>query len=242
MVARPTCTEAQIAQAICDYLRDLQWTTYHEVITTGRGGIGNRADIVAVQGRLVWVIETKTAFNAEVIGQAMAWRPYAHYISVGTPDRRRWDSATQLFLRIVKLDGIGWLTPQPAMGGAWETREARPPRLFRRPPLVDRLRNALREEHKTFATPGTSSRYWTPFKETTRALEQCVVNGPATGVPLKEIVTLIKHHYARNSTAVSCLRDWLLEGRIPQLELVDGVVRRKSQETCHAQKTQEIGR
>src|SRR5512142_1513594 len=77
---QPKPTEAELGQAVTAYLRDLRWDVYQEVAY--EPGI---ADVVARQGKLVAVVEIKTAFSLEVIAQARRWLGHAHFTWIAVP-------------------------------------------------------------------------------------------------------------------------------------------------------------
>lgn len=201
-------TEAEIAAAIVTWLRSQKWEVYQEVQPPR--GVGGRCDIVATQGPIVWAIETKTSLSLALIGQALEWRPFANYVSVGVPYMRRSRTSD----RILKDYGIGLL-----IIGKYEVNEITTPVLHRK--ISPLLKNALCEEQKTYAEAGNSrSHFYSPFKKTRDALIQLVERKP--GIRLKVAIGEISHHYASSTTAVSSLRIWINNGLIKGLRLERG--------------------
>jgi hypothetical protein len=74
MTRRP---ETDIARPVVAWLQAQGWTVYQEVQHQGCV-----ADIVAVRGPLLWVIECKAQLGLAVLGQALGWQGHAHAISV----------------------------------------------------------------------------------------------------------------------------------------------------------------
>ena len=190
--------ETDVARSIIGYLTDLRWEVFQEV--TGAGG---RADIVARQGSILWIIETKTILGLPVIEQANRWIPHAHKVSVGTP--RLPGSFVE---EVCRRFGIGILT------AGKDVREPLSPKLNRKPWKVPKLC----EEHKTYAEAGTNGGgYYTPFRRTINTVAAEVRVRP--GISMKDLVDRIDHHYHRNSTARQCLAQWIIKGIIPGVEI-----------------------
>ena len=64
--------ELELAKSVVEWLQDQHWEVYQEVQR-----YSTTADIVAVQGPLVWVVECKTSLSIGVMLQASRWM--AHY-------------------------------------------------------------------------------------------------------------------------------------------------------------------
>lgn len=168
-------------------------------------GAGGRADIVARQGSIVWVIETKTTFGLPVIEQAKRWSLHAHLVSVGTPSY-----PGEFGQEVCRLFGVGIISSGRTYSDGSGTKEVLRPRLNRKPWKLPRLC----EEHKTYAEAGTNGGgYFTPFRRTMRIVEEEVRRTP--GITIKELVKRVDHHYCSDSTARQCLAKWLMSGEIP---------------------------
>lgn len=83
------------------WLEHLDYEVYTEVQSSLTGG---RADIVAVSGPVVTVIEMKTSLSLELIGQAMRWRPYANFVYIAVPYS---DKRTHHAQQILRREGNG---------------------------------------------------------------------------------------------------------------------------------------
>ena len=196
--------EVDVAAPVVAWLRDLRFEVYQEV-TVG----GARADIVAVRGPLVWVVEAKQTWSLALLEQAAAWLPLAHHVSVAVPFRRK---AGHSFGRRIAGDlGIGVFE----VGGS--RVEVDDPDLHRnvKPGKIVR---ALHEEQKTCAPAGNAEgRFFSPFQGTCRAVLEAVKASP--GLTMRELVAGIKHHYHSPASARSALAKWIAAGTVPGVEL-----------------------
>lgn len=199
--------EEDYAALVVVWLRDLRWEVYQEV-EAGEG----IADIVAVQGPLVWVIEVKKQFGIEVVGQAARWSGCANLLSVATGVSGRRYSAGRCFLEdAMRHRGIGWI--RVAVDGLESpVHELVHPRLHRRTSKL--LRQKLREEQKIFAKAGNALGHrFTPFKQTCGRVLKYVTLHP--GCSMGELLGGVDTHYNRVSTARSCLSRWIRSGVVP---------------------------
>lgn len=193
-------TETQLAEKVVDWLNNQGWDVYQEVQPFA---YGNVADIVAVRGALLWVIETKRVLNMKVIQQACNWQGRANFISVATPRTQRY-AIMEKFLRYLRVGHI-------------EVDEAHDPSEYIFPPLNrrkhERLRDCLSEEHKTYAKAGNAEgKRWTPFQGTAQAVKHFVSLNP--GCTTKEIIENVKTHYGCSTTARSCIAQYIQRGII----------------------------
>ncbi|HEX7901905.1 MAG TPA: hypothetical protein VF950_29370 [Planctomycetota bacterium] len=196
--------ETDLARAVVDLLRAQRWEIYPEVQPKG---FKCCADIVAVQGRAVWVVETKLSFGLSVIEQAHDWRKYAHFVSVAVP----WSGKTRMAEIICRRLGIGVLRV-----GATIDERCLP--AFNRQALAARITDGLTEKHKTYAAPGNADgRRYTPFRRTCEAVAAAVAARP--GLPLAELLDLVQTHYLNRASARTCLPRWIREGIVPGVRL-----------------------
>ncbi|ACV63253.1 hypothetical protein Dtox_2444 [Desulfofarcimen acetoxidans DSM 771] len=91
--------ESDMFLPIKQYLEEEGYMVYAEVPCYGK-----TADIVAVKGKLVTVIETKLTMNIKLLEQVFEWRHKAHYIYAAVPQKTR----ISLLVRKLLIDyGIG---------------------------------------------------------------------------------------------------------------------------------------
>jgi len=214
-------SEQHIAGVVVTYLQQLGWDVYQEVqVNCG----GNRADIVAVQGPVVRVIEVKTSFTAALLEQAWFWTNYANLVHVAVPtektsSRVRGRSILKHFCREQGIGVYGVDEAHKYIAGEYQAgirvTETEGARLRRR--VGDHLRSSLREEHKEWGEAGNAhNRYWTPFKGTCEAWRRHVEAHP--GCTLKEIVAAVDHHYASDKGAKSSMINLIERGVVPGIE------------------------
>ena len=193
--------EVDVARPIVAWLEDQHFDVYQEV-SLGMGD--KRADIVAVQGRLVVVVETKTSLGLSVIEQCEGWERYANMVYAGVPYRHN-----RFARKVCERFGIGILSVSPN----GDVDEERRP-TFRRPRMTDFLTKRLTPEHKTSGEAGNNrGEYETPFRATCRDVLRIVSETP--GICIKDLVTKMgKGHYSTPSTARTCLSKWAQAGKV----------------------------
>jgi hypothetical protein len=205
-------SEVELARPFVAYLRDMKWEVYQEV-SCGRSD--KRADIVATQGPLVWVIECKCSMSLALLDQAVHWLPHAHLVSVCTPYIHRSWHNSRAAITLLRHTGIGWTQIQH-VGDEHEFRpmvESVLHRTARPRTLVD----SLTEQHKTYAEAGNNKgKFWSPFKETAQNVTSYVKANP--GCSLKEMMSKISTHYRSPVSAKSILSNWLRRGVIQGVE------------------------
>jgi len=201
-------TEMALAEIVIEWLQEQHWEVYQEVQLLALGSV---ADIVAVQNKRVWVIETKVTTSLQVMDQAWQWNRYAHYASIGVPST--YSHRPKLLNTVLNTLEIGMLSVDTRMA---TVREVVPPTLHRR--ISQQLFNVLREEHKTFAKAGNpdGNRY-SAFKGTCIELVRAVNKNPGQGIG--DLVAVIPHHYTTSATAKSALLNWIKWGKIPGIRL-----------------------
>ncbi len=197
-------SESEMARPVIDWLETNQWDVYQEVQPDC---FGRTADIVARQGRLVWVVECKLTFGLDVIEQAFRWRHDAHFVSIAIPTSRR---SSEVGIRICGQHGIGVfrVKPEHAIGGmSGYVRNEYAPALNRHA-KTHSIVACLNDKHKTFAAAGNAQgRRWTPFQQTCSEVRRVVKEQP--GISMTELVRAIKTHYSSDVTARACLRKWI---------------------------------
>lgn len=193
--------ETELAEKVVSWLAESRWDVYQEVLINK-----SIADIVAVQGRLTWIIECKTSMSLVLIGQAIDRKRYANLVSVAVPVKLR-DRSHVAANTILGQNGIGAIYV-----GYDDVHQSARPALMRK-----KLPIKLNDDQKTYALAGASGGgYWTPFKSTCRNIQENVRRNP--GIILKEIIESTRHHYQTDSTARACISRWAIDGIIPGIE------------------------
>lgn len=199
--------ETEVAEIIIPYLKQMGWEVYQEVQIDS-----NIADIIATQGKIVWVLECKKSLSLNVMAQAYKWRRYAHYVSIVVPTKKRWN--TELLLKnILDYLGIGcYMVSKPD-----NISEFAPVKLNRKV-MSYYITNSLTEQHKTWAKAGNANgNRYTPFQHTKDNLIREVRKNP--GITLKQLIKSIDHHYASEASAKGSLLSWIHQGVINEVEL-----------------------
>lgn len=209
--------EQELAVIVVECLQAEGWDVYQEVQPYAQGAV---CDIVAVRGPITWAIEVKASFGLAVLDQGARWLHYANLVSVATPPSKARHG--EFVHRTMGHLGMGWLvindvlrTTDTTTTGRGSVRETIRPRLTRT--VLPRLRESLRDEHKTWASAGsTGSQHFTRFKRTCMDVEDWVKRNP--GGDLGQMIEGIKHHYANDASARGSLRTWIEAGKLPGVE------------------------
>lgn len=201
-------SETILAESVIKWLESQKWDVYQEVQIETYGRV---ADIVAVLGNLVWVIECKNALSLNVMDQAHGWRRYSNLVSVAVP-RRRGTSGRSFANQVLRTFNIGMLTVDLNRPTANKVSEIIRPALNRKG-LTMRIKERLLPAHKTFARAGNADGLrWTPFQQTSISILHEVKKHP--GITMTELMDKIHHHYSAESTARSCISQWAQKGVI----------------------------
>lgn len=218
-------TEAGLGRGVSEWLSAWGWDVFPEVVY-GPG----RADIVATQGRLIWVIETKLTLSLALIEQAWKWTGRAHFVSVAVPLGPKY-RGRHVAERFCKLHGIGIIEAGVLENVDPDFPETiRGPRLLyhisrswkQLPPKLDRkastrIREALTDKQKKFIPGNADCSFYTPFRDTCEQLRETVLESP--GLTVKAAVDKIRHHYRSDTTARSCLMKWVDWEKVPGVRL-----------------------
>lgn len=208
-------SEVELARPVVAWLESQGWTVYQEVQPSI--GLAPVADIVAVQGNLLWIVECKRSFGLAVLEQCEHWLPYANFVSAAYPHSST-KRSRGLPERVADWLGVGQLSVQcndltPYNLGLQFTYRDRSPRLNRKPVLKQYVTNALTEQHRTFAEAGNADGLrWTPYRATCDQVLNYVKEHP--GASAKDVVNHIRHHYSSDATARSCLVQWGRAGKV----------------------------
>ena len=202
--------EQALAAHVVAWLAAQHWDVYEEVKIQRRGS-SRVADIVAVRGPVVWVIECKRSFNLQVIAQAGEWGATRRSVAVPACPRegKGRTSPLRAFARSVcgKFD-VGVLE----VGRHGHVYEALPAPILRANRRESqRVRSALHEGQKRCAKAGSArGGHWTPYRETMNAVRLVLGNRP--GLTLEEILRHLKtHHYRTDASALKSLGTALRE-------------------------------
>jgi hypothetical protein len=208
-------SEQDLVAVVVVWLEAMGADVYQEVECAG--GV---ADIVANVGAETWIVEVKTSLSLALLTQAMERRRDAHRIFVAAPytkhlrDVKRLCDEVGIGLLIVQVGDFDSTWNQPRVnvevyGRRWNRRPAA-------------LRSRLKPEHKTSAkagAPGGADR-WTPWRDTCQQLARLVKSQP--GIPLKEAIDTIKHHYRSAASARTSLAKWISDGKVDGVRLEGG--------------------
>lgn len=198
--------ETDVARPVVDWYKSRGFQVYQEVPVKGTAGA---ADIVAVKGPFVVVVETKVTMSLALLGQARRWVGQAHSVVVAVPWHVRGSSQDGAVF-VCGAAGIGLL--YVSRSGA--VREMVSPDFFRKAKAKPIL-ESLRPEHADGSIPAGSAggTAWTAWKITVRDLGEVVQRNP--GIGLKQAVGMIKHHYPSDYAARRSLSKHALFGRVP---------------------------
>ena len=199
-------SEQALAAHVVAWLEAQHWDVYQEV------GHGDVADIVAVRGAQIWIIECKTSLSLTVMHQASRW--HVPMRSIAVPFARRYDDRAlaericREFLRV----GVLYVDED----GPRVTERVAPPLLREFYESGWRFRGRLRPEHKTAAPAGTNGGgRWTPYRQTMGQIEIFLKLKGEAGATLKEIMGEVgKGHYASTASARSGIPTCLEKVRV----------------------------
>lgn len=211
---RPACSEAELAAVVVAWLQGSGAAVYQEVEMAG--GV---ADIVAVVGPELWIIETKVSLSLALLVQAMERRRHAHRVYCAGPRTK----TLRDFGWVCQEVGIGLLEVHPGTGSRWDhpmVKQIVGSQRWNSRPVS--LAASLRPEHQTHAAAGTNGGRWTPFRDTCEQLLKVVTRNP--GVPLGDAVGSIRDHYSSKAAARSHLAGWVAAGKVPGVMIVEGAL------------------
>lgn len=212
-------TEVELAATVIAWLEALGADVYQEVELRASCG---RADIVARVRAELWILETKTRFSLDLIGQALDRRRDAHRVIIAVPaaSALRGGIPRALCLEL----GIGLLAVDIGSDLTFH-----PPRVVELCPSLRwnsrpvALAAKLCPEHKTHARAGApTGGHWTPFRATVEAVAEWVRREP--GRPIRDAIENVKHHYRSNAGARSSIAHWIFHHKVPGVVLRDGLL------------------
>lgn len=200
-------SEQDLAEVVISWLAEQHWDVYQEVRVGWRGRI---ADIVAVRGPLVWVIECKRSLNMQVMSQAYSWQAVKRSIAVPYVRNRR-DQGRDFAYVAAGRFGIGILEIGKNSKIVYERVIA--PILRYNYAESKKIRASLNPGHKTHARAGSAGGgHWTPYKQTMNEVRSVIGSNPGCTLHMIMKKIRVKHHYGSDATARSCigqaLREW----------------------------------
>ena len=206
-------TEQEAAALVVAYLEGIGLDVYQEV-----GIEGVVADIVALRGPEIWIVEVKTGWSLDLLDQLHEHkrRCRGHRLYAAVPmSRNDWTNQ-----RIFQECGFGTIIIRGEnMDHYGPTKcETVAPRTTSKP--LPHILKMLHEGHKTHAKAGAigAGGRWTPFRQTCETLASLVRERP--GIFLAEAMRAITHHYSSDACARSSMAVWLMKGKIPGIKLV----------------------
>lgn len=203
--------ETELAAAVVQVLRADDWDVWQEV---QQETYGKCADIVAVRGPVLHVVECKLQFGLDVVYQAIEWKGYAHFVSIAIPYKPSMRGGHPLLQRICRSEGIGVITvylDQDNQAKRQSHYEISPV-LFRRP-ITKYLLASMTEEQRAYGAKAGGRDRWTPWGQSCINIERYVANNP--GCTLKEAIDAIRHHYGSDQAARASMRKWIEAKRLP---------------------------
>ncbi|MFG0330729.1 MAG: hypothetical protein ACF8PN_12640 [Phycisphaerales bacterium] len=192
----PSFSEQDLAAHVVSWLERQGWDVYQEV----KAGPfeGRIADIVAVRGAVVWVVECKRSLNLQVIAQADDWPVVRRSIAIPALRVKRKDRLRAFAERACARFEIGVL--EVGLTGSVVRRVPAP---IRRAWLETsrKLREQLDTEHKSTAPAGLAAGpRWTPYRRTMREALRVIRERP--GITIAELMSVLEsHHYPTDFTA-----------------------------------------
>ncbi len=193
-------TEVDLARVVTEWLEGQGFEISPEVQIEEGGPV---ADIVAVRGPVIWVIETKLKYGVGVLEQALYWRPQCSRVSIAVPR----PAAPHRRTLVERLDlGMIYVDEGGADQVIW--------RPTRKIPHGATLPSLLTGVHQQWgADAGSSNGHMTKFQVTARKVVQFVREAEEP-VTVQEIVSGIDHHYFSDEVAVKALAGFIRKGVI----------------------------
>lgn len=209
--------EIVIGEAVTVWLESRGWQVYPEVALKAYEGA---ADLVAVKGDVVWVVECKRGMTYQLLQQAWRWRDYADQLSVATMAPWRmglsgYDARRDFGAVMIDRLGLGFF------GVGLEGISVTTPPTFC-PRKRDDFLHVVRAGHRVARAGQAGGARFTVVDATIANLVQHVQSHP--GIAFKEAVRRIHHHHGTNKSALRALMTWVrprggLASRSPEIEL-----------------------
>jgi len=193
-------TEIQIAEQVVDWLEGRGWDVYQEVQFHQMSKV---ADIVAVGGEELWIVECKTSFGLAVLDQAYSWHVTMRSVAVPFTRTRRVQSWLDVARDYYQVGVI-----EVDTGTVTEIIE--PPYMQRNFEYQKTLLKYLSEDHKTFAKAGSKSgSHLTVYKKSIILVKEYISKTPNCSA-IEIVNDLGKLHYSCEASAKGNLRTALV--------------------------------
>lgn len=190
--------ETDLFYPVKAWLEERGYDVYTEVESKYTGG---RADIVAVAGPAVTVVEMKLTLSLDLIAQAVRWKPFVNYVFIAVPQsrHRKIHGYADIFLR---REGIGLLEVRD-YGHFTDVRARLEARFNRR--VNDHIRKSLVPQHKELPGGHAGGGYVTPYRITIDRVKQYLrsVKKNDGWVTIKDILDHCETHYAAPKPSLS---------------------------------------
>jgi len=190
--------EQSFAGQVVDWLERQGWDVYQEVQFRRYSAI---ADIAAIQGGELIIVEVKRSLSLAVMRQASGWQSY--YRAIAVPITRNHEDrhfaydicAQYLMLGVIEVSRFGsldWGVEPPPIENYWNNSQY--------------MIKQLSPGHKTHARAGSANGgHYTPYRATMDAVKEFVSEHP--GCTLREIVEHIENgHYSSYTSAYGAIR------------------------------------
>ncbi len=194
--------EVELGEIVIDWLKQNRpgWEVYQEIRHAKYAG-SPVADIVCICSNSVWVIELKKSLNLDVIRQAAYWQVDYRSIAVVAPKTRiTQDNNRWWFMTIRNLMGLGTIVYNPF---GQRVSEYKSPALLNRNPFHQERFIEICQSGRTKGMAkagGKDGGYWTPYKETMKAVKEYIGANPGCGIG--DIVKALgKMHYSSEHSA-----------------------------------------
>lgn len=195
--------ETEIAAVIVEWLQSQDWEVFQEVQPYQYSSV---ADIVAIKNEQVWVIETKTSFNLQVIAQAESWD--VHLRSVGIPEVYRQSLGRDFAEKVCRNYGIGILAVSVPIHEVIAYQNPVLRKGYKR--HADAIKNFVTEHHKNSKAGSTSGNHLTPYKLSMMKIRKFVEDNP--GCTLNDIIDNLGNlHYSSEHSAKNAIRTALFK-------------------------------
>lgn len=200
--------ESDLFPPVKAWLEEKGYEVYSEVSSASAGG---RADVVAVSGPAVAVVEMKLSLTLDLIAQALRWKLFSNYIYIAIPrgKSRRLSGYVQNLLR---REGIGLIEVDfPERTRYLRRTEVYNPvkcRFHRR--IDDHLRESLTDKHKQLPGGHAGGGYVTNYSQTIdRVKDYLEYRARGEWASMSQILDHCETHYASpKSSLAAALRKW----------------------------------